>query len=82
MRMTKKYLPEATLANEPTASLVSPFLNTLQAAEYLLISHKTLEKMRWHGNGPRYRKHSAIVVYHIDDLKTWSGDNIRKSTSE
>lgn len=82
MRLAKKHVPEETPAYEPAASHVSPFLNTLQAAEYLLISPKKLEKMRWVGNGPRYRKHFAIVVYHIEDLKTWSADNMRNSTSE
>ncbi|PCJ43232.1 MAG: DNA-binding protein [Alphaproteobacteria bacterium] len=57
-------------------------MKTLQAAEYLLLSPKTLEKMRWFGNGPRYRKHAANVVYHIDDLKTWSASTQRNSTSE
>lgn len=77
MRMTKK-----KLSNDQTELYVSPFMNTLRAAEYLLLSPKTLEKMRWHGNGPRYRKHAAIVVYHIDDLKTWSASTQRNSTSE
>ena len=77
MRMTKK-----KLSNDQTGLYVSPFMNTLRAAEYLLLSPKTLEKMRWHGNGPRYRKHAANVVYHIDDLKTWSASTQRNSTSE
>jgi len=79
MRKTKKYLPNGTPVIEPH---LNPFMNTIQAAGYLLLSPKTLEKMCWFGNGPRYRKHAAIVVYPIDDLKTWSADNMRNSTSE
>lgn len=77
MRMAKK-----KLSDDQTELYVSPFMNTLRAAEYLLLSPKTLEKMRWHGKGPRYRKHAANVVYHIDDLKTWSASTQRNSTSE
>tara|TARA_R110002072_G_scaffold46465_2_gene128529 strand:+ start:432 stop:674 length:243 start_codon:yes stop_codon:yes gene_type:complete len=80
--MAKKNLANGTPLIEPKESHVSPFMNTIQAAEYLLLSPKTLEKMRWHGNGPSYRKHAAIVVYHIDDLKTWSSSTQRNSTSE
>lgn len=50
----------------------SPFLNTAQAAFYLGLAAHTLEKMRYAGKGPRYRKHGAFVRYHIDDLNAWS----------
>ena len=80
--MTKKNKIGQTLNKYSTELHASPFMNTLRAAEYLLLSPKTLEKMRWFGNGPRYRKHAANVVYHIDDLKTWSASTQRNSTSE
>jgi len=80
--MTKKSLSDQTRVKNPAELHISPFMNTFQAAEYLLLSSKTLEKMRWFGNGPRYRKHAANVVYHIDDLKTWSASTQRNSTSE
>lgn len=50
----------------------SPFLNTAQAAFYVGLSHRTLEKMRTAGAGPRFRKHGRYVRYHIDDLDSWS----------
>ncbi|TWB18441.1 helix-turn-helix protein [Nitrospirillum amazonense] len=50
----------------------SPFLNTAQAAFYVGLSHRTLEKMRLKGGGPRFRKHGRYVRYHIDDLDAWS----------
>ncbi|UKV13234.1 helix-turn-helix domain-containing protein [Thalassospiraceae bacterium SW-3-3] len=50
----------------------SPFLSTQQAAFYLSLSARTLEKMRFNGRGPRYRKHGRYVRYHIDDLDAWS----------
>lgn len=50
----------------------SPFLNTAQAAFYIGLSFRTLEKMRLDGKGPRYRRHGRHVRYHIDDLDDWS----------
>jgi len=50
----------------------SPFLNTKQAAHYVGLSRRTLEKMRLEGRGPASRKHGRIVRYHIADLDAWS----------
>jgi hypothetical protein len=50
----------------------SPFLNTDQAAFYIGLCKRTLEKMRTHGGGPRFRKHGRYVRYHIADLDAWS----------
>lgn len=50
----------------------TPFRTTEQAAHFLVMSPKTLRNMRWRGEGPRYRKHGRLVVYHVDDLTDWS----------
>ncbi|TIO74958.1 helix-turn-helix domain-containing protein [Mesorhizobium sp.] len=50
----------------------SPFLNTAQAAFYIGLSQRTLEKMRLKGGGPKFRKHGRYVRYHIDELDEWS----------
>src|SRR3546814_5968196 len=50
----------------------SPFLDTAQAAHYVGLSRRTLEKMRVAGGGPKFRKHGRYVRYHIDDLDDWS----------
>jgi excisionase family DNA binding protein len=60
----------------------SPFLNTDQAAHYVGLSRRTLEKMRTAGGGPRFRKHGRYVRYHIDDLDEWSAEHVKTSTSE
>jgi len=52
----------------------SPFLNTRQAAHFLGLSPRTLEKMRFEKAGPKYRKHGRIVRYHIDDLILYSSE--------
>jgi len=50
----------------------SPFLNTDQAAFYIGLATRTLEKMRSTGRGPRFRRHGRHVRYHIADLDDWS----------
>lgn len=50
----------------------SPFLNTKQAAFYIGLHRTTLEAMRKHGGGPRFRRHGRFIRYHIDDLDQWS----------
>jgi len=50
----------------------SPYLNTAQAAYYLGISVRTMQRMRAKGEGPAPRRHARMVQYHIDDLQAWS----------
>jgi len=50
----------------------SPFLNTEQAAHYVGMQTRTLERMRRKGSGPRFRRHGYFIRYHIDDLDDWS----------
>lgn len=60
----------------------SPFLTTREAAHYLSLSYRTLEKMRLTGHGPRFRKHGRYVRYHIADLDAWSEGRRQSSTSD
>lgn len=50
----------------------SPFLSPEQAAFYLGLSMRTLQEYRSAGKGPRFRRHSRHIRYHIDDLDAWS----------
>ncbi len=59
-----------------------PFLTTPEAAHFLKLKPNTLEKMRVYGGGPQYRKHGRHVVYHIDDLTTWSDMRKKDSTAD
>jgi hypothetical protein len=52
----------------------SPYLTSQEAADYLRLDVKTLNNMRWRGEGPNYRKHGGKVVYHLSDLNYWSTD--------
>ena len=60
------------IARAERARTSRPFLNTRQAAHYLGISTRLLERMRSRGGGPPFRRHSRFVQYHIDDLIEWS----------
>jgi len=50
----------------------TPYLNTAQAAHYLGISVRTMQRMRAGSFGPTPRRHALMVLYHIDDLDAWS----------
>jgi len=60
------------IARAARAKKGSPFLNTEQAGFYLGLSARKLQAMRSKGGGPRFRRHSRYVRYHIDDLDQWS----------
>ena len=50
----------------------SPYLNTRQAAHFLKMSVRSLERLRTNGKGPTVRRHARMALYHIDDLAEWS----------
>ena len=60
----------------------SPFLDTAQAAEFLKISPRTLEKQRVVGGGPRFRKFGSRVLYALTDLQAWADERSYTNTSE
>jgi hypothetical protein len=60
----------------------TPFLSVEEAAAYLRLKKRTLDNMRWMGTGPKFRKHGGRIFYHLDDLREWSENSRRRSTSE
>jgi predicted DNA-binding transcriptional regulator AlpA len=58
------------------------FLRTPEAARFLSLSGRTLEKHRTYGTGPAYRKLGGRVVYAIDDLQAWADRGVVTSTSD
>ena len=64
------------------AGLPPRFLRTPEAARFLGLSGRTLEKHRTYGTGPAYRKLGGRVVYAIDDLETWADRGAMTSTSD
>jgi predicted DNA-binding transcriptional regulator AlpA len=58
------------------------YLRTREAANLLGLSHRTLEKHRTYGTGPKYLKLGGRVVYRIADLQAWAAPGERTSTSD
>jgi len=58
------------------------FLRTPEAARFLGLSGRTLEKHRTYGTGPTYRKIGGRVVYSLVDLQSWADRGAKSSTSD
>jgi predicted DNA-binding transcriptional regulator AlpA len=58
------------------------YLRTKEAAHYVGLSARTLEKHRTYGTGPAYRKIGGRVVYSIEDLRAWVDRGQCNSTSD
>jgi len=54
------------------ARKASPFLSPAQAAHYLGLTVRTLQKHRSKRTGPAFCRHGNNVRYHVDDLIAWS----------
>lgn len=58
------------------------YLRTPEAARFVGLSGRTLEKHRTYGTGPHYSKIGGRVVYRLDDLQTWVDRGRKNSTSD
>ena len=58
------------------------YLRTPEAARFLGLSGRTLEKHRTYRTGPRYSKIGGRVAYAIEDLQAWVGRGEKSSTSD
>jgi predicted DNA-binding transcriptional regulator AlpA len=67
---------------DPNAGMPPRYLRTPEAARFLGLSGRTLEKHRTYGTGPTYRKIGGRVVYSLDDLKAWVDRGTKTSTSD
>lgn len=72
---------ETPMPNVREPSLPPRLLRTDEAAEWLGLSGRTLEKHRCSGTGPSYRKLGGRVVYLVEDLCAWVDAGKRSSTS-
>ncbi|MXQ08917.1 helix-turn-helix domain-containing protein [Alphaproteobacteria bacterium GH1-50] len=64
------------------APLPPRYLRTKEAAQFLSLSARTLEKHRTYGTGPAYHKLGGRVVYSIEDLEAWVQRGAVTSTSD
>jgi len=67
---------------DPNEGLPPRYLRTPEAARFLGLSGRTLEKHRTYGTGPRYSKIGGRVVYAVDDLQAWVTRGEKTSTSD
>lgn len=58
------------------------YLTNDEAASYLRLSPRTLEKQRVIGGGPRFRKFGRRVMYAIADLDAWADQHSFGATSD
>lgn len=64
------------------ARSASPFYSNDEAAAFLNLSPRTLEKMRVVGGGPPFRKFGRRVLYAVPDLEEWAARRRCDSTSD
>jgi hypothetical protein len=71
-------------AAAPVAAPAQPqrYLTNDEAADYLRLSPRTLEKQRVFGSGPKFRKFGRRVMYAVADLDAWAADRSFESTSD
>ena len=55
-------------------------LNQIDLANRWSISHRTLERWRWTGEGPQFVKLGGRVVYRLEDIETFERAQIRVGT--
>ncbi len=79
--MAAEPTPGAVMADNP-ANSQQRYLRTTEAARFLGLSGRTLEKHRTYGTGPTYRKLGGRVVYALEDLQAWVDIGLRQSTSD
>lgn len=60
----------------------SPYLIGAEAARYLRLSERTLERLRVEGRGPAFKKFGRRVLYAQGDLDAWAEAMTRTSTSQ
>ncbi|QLQ25140.1 MAG: helix-turn-helix domain-containing protein [Dechloromonas sp.] len=74
-------VPAAT--QQPTLTTQSVrYLTNNEAAEFLRLSPRTLEKQRVIGGGPRFRKFGRRVMYAFADLEAWADARSFEMTSD
>ena len=74
-------VPAATLQPAQTTQ-PARYLTNNEAAEFLRLSPRTLEKQRVIGGGPRFRKFGRRVMYAVADLETWADARSFEMTSD
>lgn len=76
-------MSQPTPVTSTTPGAIPPrYLRTPEAARFLGLSGRTLEKHRTYGTGPKYSKLGGRVVYAVSDLQSWVDRGAKASTSD
>ena len=70
------------MSETTNARAAARYLTNDEAAAFLRLSPRTLEKQRVIGGGPRFRKFGRRVLYAIDDLEAWADARSFEMTSD
>jgi predicted site-specific integrase-resolvase len=62
--------------------MATKHLNQIDLADRWNVSHRTLERWRWTGEGPQYIKLGGRVVYRLEDVEAFEANQVRRSTAE
>lgn len=62
--------------------MATKHLNQIDLANRWNVSHRTLERWRWTGEGPQYIKLGGRVVYRLEDVEAFEANQVRRSTAE
>jgi len=57
-------------------------LTTQEAAKFLKLSPRTLEKLRITGGGPAFIALGRARRYRLEDLQRWVSERVARSTAE
>ena len=57
-------------------------LSQIELAARWNISHRTLERWRWTGEGPKFSKLGGRVIYRLEDVEAFEVEQIRGSDHE
>ncbi len=72
----------ADATRDAAAEHAPRYLTNAEAAAWLKLSPRTLEKLRVIGGGPSFRKFGRRVLYALEDLEDWSAARTCGSTSD
>lgn len=73
---------DATHPAAPDEQRLDSYLTNNEAAAFLRLSPRTLEKQRVIGGGPRFRKFGRRVLYALADLEAWANARTFEMTSD
>ena len=84
-RLPPRQAPRASRADDhasPEPAAARMYMNTRDAADWLGLSPRTLDRYRVTGEGPAFFRLGRLVRYRREDIETWLADRRRFSTSD